>query len=1325
MEMQMADSYDLTKLNPDSFEHLVNGLAFRVLGPGLTVFGAGSDGGRDGYFEGEAPYPSQADRWSGRWYIQSKFHKPHLSADPQAWLLAQIKSELGEFQRHDSRRLWPDNWIVATNIDPSGKPQTGCFDRALALVQAAKPELTNRFHIWGGQKILQLLIEFPGIAAHYAHFLTPGNVISKLFENLSDSHAQLNDIFRSLIVSQFNEQQFTKLEQAGSAADNRPGIHRLFTDLPFKSQEHRLTGRAAQYLARAAAQTHRLDPGVPNTENWRSWQRYPSRARVWFIKGGPGQGKSTLGQYLCQIQRAALILGPEAPVTPALHRQTAKEIEEVANNQGLWPLVPRIPVSIELKDFAQWYGSRNENESKGILTYLAQRITANVEQLTNPGTLKRAFESARWLFVFDGLDEVPGDVKDAVAGQIIKFNDEILIGGSSDALIICTSRPQGYAGQFANLDAAIIELPLLSPEEAIACARPVLEFNRTAEEFQSSYKTLREAILSPSVREIMTTPLQAHIMAVVMRDGGKPPDRRWQLFSNFYQTIKKREANRNLPDRRLAALLREGDRLLKALHNRIGFELHYRAERSKGAQTSLDRSELRSVVEETVSQLQDTDIDSTVATVMEATTDRLMLVSTPESSTAIRFDIRPLQEFFAAEYIYESTDATKLGERLQVIAADPHWREVMHFLLSALVENGRQTELVVAISVLAMINDGNDEASDRQLFRRLALGSLSAARLLSEGVLDQDKRVRNQFRALLGPILGVTDTRILSILIGVRRTQTRNWLCEECLNSLKILTERENIGGVLVLCKSLPEEHPKKNEVIQYISNTPQEYRACLFQLLNTVGSHQEDRANEPKFPEWVIGLVLKSLLDPEWYKLGRNGVTAAIAILHSRRRLVPSIATAFGLSPTLAKLTESLLCGPVESHLVKQRPAEFGENIAVLKIEYYKIPEELNYNNWSEEIWVSLANAPGILNSIYKLSLFAKSRSRDQLAELLHCVEANVSVLSALPEHLHTYLPYNQWRKPDLRAIDPKDLDDTSILTVLDRKKAGFIQILSLNSSEEIPDDQWDTLFSTFPELSIWLFSQPRQFFGPNKTGNFETPGVVTFLALALLREPTALLRYPAFWGKLLGAVPPMEEKIRAAISSVAKLPVHSDDATIGLITPFVVRLPEECDLLPHLVNTITEFVALGYDDRRRFLLSHSQSSVSIGDMIIGFIPSPIPLFKVLIDDAIGDLVRAAASMMYLLHPHRDLSQQNVCGANIVAFYRPEFGPRYLRAAAMSLHNGVFDGNAGALASMSELLRMSGGDYESRLLLDPVLESWRQRSKAPVHSHQSSDLWI
>lgn len=189
---------------------------------------------------------------------------------------------------------------------------------------------------------------------------------------------------------------------------------------------------------------------------------------------------------------------------------------------------------IELKDFAKWFGERAKNEARGILTYFSGKIAQAVEQSVRAATLKRALRERGWFIVFDGLDEVPNDVKDAVAAEVRTFVDEVIIEVNGDILTLCTSRPQGYSGQFSDMDGPVANLTSLPPDIALQCAKPVLTLNRAGEEARKSLEVLKAAIASPSVQELMTTPLQAHIMAVVVRDGGRPPERRWQLFSNFY-----------------------------------------------------------------------------------------------------------------------------------------------------------------------------------------------------------------------------------------------------------------------------------------------------------------------------------------------------------------------------------------------------------------------------------------------------------------------------------------------------------------------------------------------------------------------------------------------------------------------------------------------------------------------------------------------------------------------------------------------------------------------------------------------------------------------
>lgn len=177
----MTQAYDLTQLDSHTFEHLVNFLSLKVLGNGVTGFATGPDGGRDGYLKGKAPYPTELECWEGTWYLQSKFHKPHLSKDSQKWLINEVKKEIDSFEL-DTTRPRPKNWIIATNIEPSGTIKTGAFDKISALVKDFDSNIN--IDVWGGRRILDFLMSHAEAAVTYGHFLTPGHVISKLYAML-------------------------------------------------------------------------------------------------------------------------------------------------------------------------------------------------------------------------------------------------------------------------------------------------------------------------------------------------------------------------------------------------------------------------------------------------------------------------------------------------------------------------------------------------------------------------------------------------------------------------------------------------------------------------------------------------------------------------------------------------------------------------------------------------------------------------------------------------------------------------------------------------------------------------------------------------------------------------------------------------------------------------------------------------------------------------------------------------------------------------------------------------------------------------------------
>lgn len=58
---------DLNGLGDEQFEKLVKTLLMTIIGPGVTPFSKGKDGGREATYFGKASYPTIAENWDGGW----------------------------------------------------------------------------------------------------------------------------------------------------------------------------------------------------------------------------------------------------------------------------------------------------------------------------------------------------------------------------------------------------------------------------------------------------------------------------------------------------------------------------------------------------------------------------------------------------------------------------------------------------------------------------------------------------------------------------------------------------------------------------------------------------------------------------------------------------------------------------------------------------------------------------------------------------------------------------------------------------------------------------------------------------------------------------------------------------------------------------------------------------------------------------------------------------------------------------------------------------------------------------------------------------------
>lgn len=1310
----MSDAYDLTHLDSNSFEQMVNMLALKVLGSGHTGFSPGADGGRDGYFEGTAPYPSETENWKGKWYIQSKFHKPHLSKDPQKWLLQQIQAELAAFEKSESRE-WPDNWIVATNIDPSGKSNTGAFDQARKLVTKAHPKLKNNFHIWGGRKILDLLTLHSVVAEYYGHFLTPGHVLKELYDGLKDDKASVKDIIRFLVIREFETHQFTKLDQAGSESDTRPGVHRLFVDLPFRCDECNFEGLITHELLRTSSRAHsvQLDSNDPK---WRKWNRHPSRARVWFVLGGPGNGKSTTGQYFSQLQRAALILDWDGDPISLKLKDAAREIKSDATTRDHWAEMPRIPISIELRDYAQWFGKQSDGAAKGVLPYLARQISAYVNKTVLPATIKRALSSQRWFVAFDGLDEVPNDVKDGLAAHIKEFIEDTAIECSSDVHFLCTSRPQGYSGQFDSLEAVVGKLVPLKPDKALECAEPVIRIGRSEVEAEKGISILRSSIASPAVASLMTTPLQSHIMAVVVRDGKKPPERRWQLFENFYQVIKRREATRDLPDERIAKLLREEDLLLRTIHNRLGFVLHAKAETSEGAQTALSREQFTDLARNAVEEMKSGSINETLKALVEATATRLVLVNTPDDGNSLRFDIRQLQEFFAAEFLHDAVTPEAFRERVYALAGDAHWREVFHFLLSAMVEARRQGEINELVVALEVLNESGGNSSPRPLSRRLARGALLAARLFQDGVLEQDKRIRMKFRNTLEPLMASSDIADLSCLFGIDHFETRRWLIDFCLERLDEASASESIGSAIVLSRLVLDDDPKSDRCFTLINSKSPSFLAVLFGSWNR-------RATRKVRSNWFSRLAYERLQASDWYELGFSGVQSALELLPLESDAISEFLRS--VDPNAPACLSDLI------QFLKE-PLNYDEPEATVEKSIGGYSRCVSDYDWSGGRFTKASlsdpsniasviewtgDSRGLFRVISAALRFANVSSYENFSMLKRTLgAAPESVVEALPHQLSNYIPFGRCKS--YSKCYPTEAEYGAWLESAPRKRF-------FRNIDEEQTAVSEALIKEWPEIAVGMILSSWWLLDGNEVdvAEFRCP-----LTEAIISNPQCLSEVSILdWGALLVDNLELEADLRNAFLSVS-----AKKNKIGSwhyhrrskIHPFAILLPSEERHIPEVVSAAVQFFF--YREELSYLRHVSMPS-EIGDLptlIRAFFPDAQAIEGLEVNRVDPNCRDGFVGLLRLLHPEIKIELAAVSDL-LRSSYATSHDREFLECLLHYLFLNSSEEEEPAAQLVSDLLDLSKGNLDHRECFHPILRRWRESSRSPAHKAEAIKKWL
>ncbi|MBD9355111.1 NACHT domain-containing protein [Methylomonas albis] len=720
--------YDLSRLSTRSFEQLIQSLAHSVVGPGIVIFGDGPDGGREATFEGNIAFPNNAERWQGYGIVQAKFkQRPEGSGKDGDWALQELKDELKKFTSAESKLKKPEYYIFATNVVLTPVAEVGGKDKLTRHLESQKVKLGLKdFRIWDYDQLRVMLDGCADVRTTYTAWITAGDVLAELIKMMQPQRHNFREVMTGYLQKELCADQYVNLNQAGHQQKDRILLAQVFVDLPTGDQ----------------LQPHGVIAGLLEIGSWNlSPKATPHEAllnlsssatlpgRVVFI-GGPGQGKTTLSQFLCQLHRVALLdVEDRQLISPEARTASALIVDQIAHEGLELPSMPRFPVRIVLNSFA---ADLAIGKATSLFDYLLRRIAHLSERTLTTDDLRGWLKAYPWLIVLDGLDEVPVSSN---REQVIDSVQNFLIDAqacNADLLLVATTRPQGYNNDFSPAYYRHFELLPLAVPRALHYADRLLEqrWGGDRDKIDTLTQRLQRAGAEEATARLMRSPLQVTIMAMLVENVGQPPRERWRLFNDYYDVIYKREQQRDIP---AAELLNSYKADIDAIHQRVGLRLQTISEQSGGTAALLPQAEFAELIKQRLAGEghAGADCERLQADIVNASIDRLVFLVAPQADK-VGFEIRSLQEFMAAECLMNGSDQD-VSQRLRAIAPAAHWRNVFLFAAGRCFHE-RQHLRDTLYTLCCELNEG-EGIDGGELEKATLAGSRLALEILEDGAL--------------------------------------------------------------------------------------------------------------------------------------------------------------------------------------------------------------------------------------------------------------------------------------------------------------------------------------------------------------------------------------------------------------------------------------------------------------------------------------------------------------------------------------------------------------------------------------------------------------
>ena len=395
-------------------------------------------------------------------------------------------------------------------------------------------------------------------------------------------------------------------------------------------------------------------------------------------------------QFLSQLYRAYFINANIKFSTPKFINDFLLNLNNRKNKAQI-PELYRIPIRIILSNYNEWITKRsNEEKPINVISYIKNELESKGDTI-DIEDIRIILQKTSLIIIFDGLDEVPASSnRNIIISEIDRFIEIDLHNQNCDAIVIITTRPQGFKDEFNNEKFTHLKIVELSKEDCKDYLTTLVDLSQSKpNKKEKDLNILFRALEKESSSRLMKTPLDATIMATLVKRGGNPPEVKYNLYKDYYTTIFDREREKSVFD------LDKYKVAINSLHEYLGFKLQCNNEQKKNS-AKITRGDFIKEIKKYFLNKQFSEEEALENTriISDVLTDRLVMIAeltsildNPENNI-IGFPVAPIQEYFASLFLVHNEDSLVV-KRIKQISSNSYWRNVLLFMIGYFQNEGR------------------------------------------------------------------------------------------------------------------------------------------------------------------------------------------------------------------------------------------------------------------------------------------------------------------------------------------------------------------------------------------------------------------------------------------------------------------------------------------------------------------------------------------------------------------------------------------------------------------------------------------------------------